>query len=296
MPFDYDHMIAWEIPLRRQSYSEKDTILYALSLGFGEDPVDPAQLRHVYEDGLKAFATLGSVLGYAGFWLQDPGVGADWKQVVHGEQQLVLHRPLPVSGEIVGHTRVTQVVDKGEGRGAIVVTERKVTDAQSGEPLCTVIDTVMCRGDGGCGGPGGSLPRAPAMPEREPDHVVTLATLPQAALIYRLNGDMNPLHAEPGVAAAAGFERPILHGLATMGVAARALASILSGGLEIREFAGRFTAPVMPGQTLVTQVWDDGAGGYLFRVLADGRAVMDGGRAAVTDWAARARRQGGGRA
>jgi acyl dehydratase len=238
-------------------------------------------LRYVYEEGLAAFPTMGNVLGYPGFWMKDPGTGVDWVRIMHGEQQLTLHRDLPTSGSVIGRTRVKQIVDKGEGRGAIVLAERVVSDAHSGEALCTVIQSTFCRGDGGCGGPGGTIPSPPRIPDRQPDEVVSISTLPQAALIYRLSGDWNPLHADPAVATAAGFPRPILHGLATFGFAARALTSLLPGGVELAEIAARFTAVVFPGEVIETRIWREPDARYLLQCRVGDRVVLDGGRAGV---------------
>jgi acyl dehydratase len=277
MPFDFERLMAWEIPDRVQAYEARDTILYALGLGFGDDPTDPRQLRYVYEDGLQSFPTFGNVVAFPGFWLRDPATGADWVRIVHGEEHLTVPRRLPPVATVVGRTRVIRIIDKGPGRGAIVVTERLVTDASTGEALCTVRQSIFCRGDGGCGGPGGELPARPKAPDREPDHVVALATLPQAALIYRLSGDLNPLHADPAVARAAGFERPILHGLATFGMAARALTSLLPADAEIGEFGARFTSVVLPGDVLETCIWREPDGSFLLQARVGERVVLDDG-------------------
>src|SRR5262249_45792425 len=156
------------------------------------------------------------VLAYPGFWLKRPDTGVDWVKVVHGEQGLVIHRPLPVEGRLVGRSRVTQIIDKGPGKGALILSERTVS-AAGGTPLATLTSTTFARGDGGFGGPPGAGPVPHPLPERAPDASHELATLPQSALIYRLSGDLNPLHASPQVAKAAGFPRPILHGLSTFG-------------------------------------------------------------------------------
>ena len=281
MAFDYARILNWPIPERRQTYTERDTILYALGLGFGDDPTDKRQLRYVYEDGLTAFPTMANVLGQPGFWMKDPEAGVDWVRILHGEQQLTVHRSLPAAGTIVGKSRVKQIVDKGEGRGAVVLVERVVEDADTGEALCTVLQSTFCRGDGGCGGPGGDLPKPPAMPDRAPDHVVVIRTLPQAALIYRLSGDYNPLHADPDVATAAGFPRPILHGLATFGIAARALTMVAPENADLTALSARFTSTVLPGDVLETRIWKVGGGGYLLQARVGARVVLDGGQAQV---------------
>ncbi len=162
------------------------------------------------------------VLGSPGFWLQDPATTVDAVRLVHGEQGLVLHRPLPVEGELIGQTVITGLVDKGAGRGALLYTEKRLTD-EAGTLLATGSATTFLRGDGGFGGPAGPVKPPHPVPEGAPDHVVDLPTRPEQALLYRLLGDDNPLHADPAVAAAAGFPRPILHGLCTFGVVTHAL-------------------------------------------------------------------------
>lgn len=247
-----------------QNYAPQDSILYALSLGLGVDPLGAGQLPYVYEHaegGQRAMPTQANVLGYSGFWADQPDTGITWRKLVHAEQAIVLHRPLAVQGSVVGHTRVVGLHDKGAQKGALMLQERRIVDAASGTLLATVTQTTMLRADGGFGGSHGQPLAAPhAIPERAPDAVCDLWTLPQAALLYRLNGDFNPLHADPAVAAAAGFSRPILHGLATMGVAMHALLKTLLAydAGAVRAMRVRFTAPVLPGDTLRTELWRDG--------------------------------------
>lgn len=261
MPIDYDKLRNWPFPELEHSYTERDTMLYALGVGCGHDPLDPADLRHVYEDGLRALPTMAVVLGYPGFWLKDPATGVDWRKVLHGEQGLILHRPLPAAATVIGRSRVTEIVDKGEGKGALLFSERDVVDKASGVLLCTVTSTTFMRGEGGFGGPTGPAPAPHPMPNGDPELVVDLPTLPQAALIYRLSGDFNPLHADPAVARAVGFDRPILHGLATYGVAGRAILTACCDGdpARLKRLDVRFSAPVYPGETIRTEIWTDGA-------------------------------------
>lgn len=266
-------------------YAERDSMLYALGCGLGADALDDGQLRYVHEGaagGLRALPTLINVLGYGGFWADQPDTGIAWRRLVHAEQAIVLHRPLAAQGHVVGRNRVTGLHDKGVDRGALMLQERQVTDAASGEPIATVTQTTMLRGDGGFGGAHGT-PLAPphAVPDRAPDAVCDLPTLPQAALLYRLNGDFNPLHADPAVARAAGFQRPILHGLATMGVALHAVLKTLLGyeADAVRGMRVRFTAPVLPGETLRTELWRDGTVVSLrSKTLERGTVVLDAGR------------------
>lgn len=259
MAINYEKLLNLQIPSAEQTYRAKDTILYALGLGFGIDPVDTAQLRFCYENELKALPTMAVVLAHPGFWARDLDTGIDWVKVVHGEQGLVLHKPLPPSGTVVGVNRIVEVIDKGSGKGALVFSERKIFDKATGDHLATVSQTTFCRGDGGFGGPERAQPTPHRVPDRPADLSCDLPTSPQSALIYRLSGDYNPLHADPEVAKAAGFPRPILHGLATFGVAGHAL---LKGVCDydpglIDSIGARFTAPVFPGETFRTEIWRD---------------------------------------
>lgn len=275
MSFDPEKLRRWPLPDIAQTYTERDTILYALGLGCGSDPLDAADLRHVYEDGLVALPMMAVVLGYPGFWLKDPAVGVDWKKVLHGEQGIEIHRPIPAAGSVVGKSAITALIDKGPERGALMLSERVVVDAASGARLATLTSTTVLRGNGGFGGSPDGAPEPHRLPERAPDLGVDLPTLPQAALIYRLSGDYNPLHADPKVAAAAGFKAPILHGLCTFGVAGRALIKACCGGDATRLSAMqlRFSAPVYPGETIRTEIWRDG-GTVSFRARAVERDVV----------------------
>jgi acyl dehydratase len=270
-----EKLLKLAIPTVEQTYTQKDAMLYALGVGLGFDPTDRDQLDFVYEKNLKVLPTFAVVLAYPGLWVRDLDTGIDAVKVVHGEQGLTLHRPLPPAGAVVGKSRVTGVVDKGEGRGALVMAERKIFAKGSGELIATVTQTAFCRGDGGFGGPSGPTPKPHELPARAPDLVCDLPTSPQAALIYRLSADINPLHADPEVAKAAGFPRPILHGLATYGVAGHALLRTVCGydPARLKSLNARFTAPVYPGETFRTEIWLDGAVAS-FRTTAIERNVV----------------------
>jgi len=284
MPVDPGHLLSYPIPEIVQDLSVRDTILYALSVGLGTDPMDFDQLRFVYEDGLQALPTMAVVLGYAGFWLGRPDTGVDSVKVVHGEQGIRIHKPLPVAGRLVGRTRVTGLVDKGPDKGALLYSERQVTDA-AGDLVATLEQTIFLRGDGGCGGSTGPAKPPHPVPDRMPDLVVDLPTLPSQALLYRLNGDYNPLHASPTVAAKAGFPKPILHGLATFGVVGHALLKGLCGYRpeRLKAMDGRFSAPVYPGETIRTEIWHGSGGVAAFRarVVERGLLVLTHGRAEI---------------
>ena len=260
MPINYDKLLALRIPEVAQAYTEKDAILYALGIGLGCDPMDAHELPFVYEKCLKLLPTFAAVLGWPGFWVRELDTGIDWVKVVAGEQGLVLHRPLAPRGSVIGRTRVTEIIDKGAGKGAHVYSERVLIDAASGERIASVTQTTVCRGDGGFGGPARQAPPVHPIPERAPDLVCDRGTRPEAALIYRLSGDPNPLHADPAVAKAAGFPRPILHGLATFGIACHGILKSLCDHDpgRLKSIGGRYSAAVYPGETIRTEMWRDG--------------------------------------
>jgi len=283
MAIDYEKLVAWNFAERTHSYSWRDTVLYALGLGLGSDPVDPAELRFVYEQGLQALPTMPVVLGYPGFWISEPDTGIDFRKVVNGEVSLTIHSPPPPEGTLIARNSVDEVIDKGEGRGAILRVRRDLIDQATGVLQSTQVTSMFCRADGGFGGPQTGKPQPEVtIPDRLPDMSTSRTTLPQAALIYRLSADLNPLHADPAVAEAAGFPRPILHGLATFGVAGYSLlaASPHREAGSLRELSCRFSAPVFPGETLRTDMWIE-PGATLFRctVIERDKVVLDRGRA-----------------
>lgn len=275
MAIDPDKLFAIAIPEVVQTYGEHETILYALGLGLGLDPLSEEALGFVTEPHLKALPTMATVLGYPGFWLRNLDTGVDWVKVLHGEQGVVLHRPLAAHGRVAGRTRVVDIIDKGSGKGALIYVERKIIDLEREEPVATLTQTVFCRGDGGFGGPKREMPPQHPLPERAPDLVCDLPTSPQSALIYRLSGDSNPLHSDPAVAKAAGYPRPILHGLATFGVAGYAVVKSICGGdpSRLTAISGRFSAPVFPGETIRTEMWREGRI-FSFRARVPEREVI----------------------
>ena len=229
MTIVYDKLMGLEIEPAEQAYEAKDCMLYALGVGLGHDPMNEDELAFVYEKNLKVLPTMATVIGHSGSLVRDRNTGINWVMVVNGEQGFTLHRPLTGQGAVVGHTRIVEVIDKGVGKGALLLTERKINDKASGDLIATVTQTIFCRGDGGFGGPPRQTPPPHPLPTRAPDAVCDFGTRPEAALIYRLSGDYNPLHAEPAVARAAGFDRPILHGLGTFGVSGHALLRTICG-------------------------------------------------------------------
>jgi acyl dehydratase len=284
MALNYKKILNWPFEDVVQSYTKKDSIIYALSLGLGLDPTDPAELHFVYEKGLMTFPTMAVVMGHPGPWMKDPATGIDFVRVLHGEQYLQIEKSLPAEGTIIGRTRVVEIIDKGAGKGALIFTERKIYERKSGDLLNTQNATVFARGNGGFGGPAIPAPESHRLPAREPDKTVDLPTSPQAALLYRLNGDYNPLHADPEIAAKAGFEAPILHGLATYGMVARALlkAFDIEDPSRLVSFGLRFSAPVYPGETIRTEIWNDGhVISFRASVVERELIVLNNGRAEI---------------
>jgi acyl dehydratase len=280
----YDKLLALDIPEVEQTYGPKDCILYALGLGFGIDPLDAEQLAFVYEKNLKVLPMMAVVLGYPGFWVKDLDTGIDWVRVLAGEHSFKLHRPLLPSGTILGRTRVVDIIDKGAGKGAIMYSERAILEKTSGERIATIEQTTVCRGDGGFGGPPREQRPPHPIPDRAPDTVCDLPTRPEMALIYRLSGDPNPLHIDPQIARAAGFQRPILHGLGTFGVAGHAILKCLCGydPSRLTAMAARFSAPVFPSETIRTELWRDGnVVSFRSRVIERDVVALNNGRAEV---------------
>jgi len=280
---NYDTLVNLRIPDVEQHFTQRDTMLYALGVGLGADPCDESQLRFVYERNLVALPTMAIVLCSPGP-VDGEDTGITRSHVLHGEQGFAIMRPLPVEGSIVGHTKITSVIDKGIDRGALILTQTTVRDQASGEAVCTLTSTSFCRADGGFGGPSGPVRDPHKVPERAPDFTCDLPTLPQAALIYRLSGDYNPLHAEPGYAKKAGFDRPILHGRCTFGVVGHALLKTCCAyePAKLKSMEGRFSSPVYPGETIRTQMWVDGAI-VSFRATIPARnvTVISNGRAEI---------------
>lgn len=258
MAIDYARAIQLKTTGRRFRYTERDTILYALGLGFGGDPLDPRELRFVYEKDLRTMPTMATVVAWGADALAETGV--DFSKLVQGEQRLTVHRPLPASGEVIADWEVKEIVDKGPGKGALIFHEFQIRDAASGAMLATLGRTSFARGDGGFGGPTHGGPEPHELPSRAPDDITAITVPCSLALIYRLSGDLNPLHADPQVARAAGFPRPILHGLATYGLACRAVLETWTDldPEPLRQFDVRFSSPVYPGDTILLRMWRDG--------------------------------------
>ncbi len=226
------------------------------------------------------------ILAGPGFWVRDPDSGIDWKKILAGEQEIELHAPVPTAATLIGETRVIDIIDKGAEKGALIYSERTLTDKTTGTTVATLHSTTFARGDGGFGGTTGPTRPVHTLPEREPDLHFDLGVLPQAALIYRLSGDRNPLHASPSVATVAGFKAPILHGLCSLGVAGHAILKTCCDydPARFKSLALRFSSPVYPGETIRTEMWRDGAiVSFRARVLERDVIVLNNGRAVVSE-------------
>lgn len=259
MALDYETLMSKvEIDLPF-SYTDADSMLYALSVGMGTDPLDERELDYVYEQGapLKTVPTLATVLVPEMFPV---GLGWDYNQILHSEQRLRLFRPLPPAADLLINKRVVDAFDRGTRGGALVLLEAEGRLASDDTVVFNMGCTIVARGDGGFGGPRGKgfPPHRP--PHREPDLSCDITTREDQALLYRLTGDRNPLHADPRQARSVGFERPILHGLCTFGVACKAVLQTICDYdyTLIQEFDARFSAPVLPGDTITTDMWQDG--------------------------------------
>jgi acyl dehydratase len=244
------------------SYSDRDSLLYAVAIGMGRDPLDAQELPYVCETvGSKVVPTAATVLARGN---RPAGAGMsllgkmNFALMLHGEQRLVVHQPLPPEAETLVSSRTTGVFDKGEGKGALVTNETAVTLAD-GAPLFTLGSTLFFRGDGGFGGKSEGAPVPHPLPEREPDAVCEMPGRADQAMVYALCGDRNPLHRDPEFAKRAGFDRPILHGLCSYGIACHAVLKTLLDydQTRITGFDVRFSSPVYPGETQVVEMWQD---------------------------------------
>jgi acyl dehydratase len=272
MAIYYPDILDQRTAARTFTYGDKDVMLYALGIGLGADPMDEKELAFVYERGLKVVPTAATVLTAGGAGSrpvegrEDPPLPAghrpsqiNFLMMVHGEQKVELHKPLPTAGTFTTEGRTLGAWDKGEGKGAVVANETTWTD-EKGEKAVTLTSSLFARGDGGFGGPTEGQPQPHAVPTRDPDLAVDIATREDQALIYRLNGDRNPLHSDPDFARRAGFPRPILHGLCTYGITCRAvLQSVLDYDADqILSHQVRFSSPVFPGDVVTVEMWRDG--------------------------------------
>jgi acyl dehydratase len=269
MPIYYPDILEQGTKPRTFTYGDKDVMLYALGVGLGADPMDEAELAFTTENttgqALKVVPTAATVLagrGAAEPLPTKPGYresAPNRLMLVHGEQKVELHRPLPAAGTFTAESRTIGAFDKGKDKGAVLVSETLWKDA-AGEVVATLTGSSFCRADGGFGGPSEGQPQPHPIPSRKPDLSVDLSTRPDQALLYRLNGDRNPLHSDPEFARRAGFPRPILHGLCTYGITCRAVLQAITGldPDQILSHQVRFSAPVFPGDVITVDLWRDG--------------------------------------
>jgi acyl dehydratase len=288
MAIFYPDILDQKTAPRTFTYGDKDVMLYALGVGLGADPMDEKELAFVYEKGLKVVPTAATVLasGAGRNAGPAPDMPAGHRQsqinflmVVHGEQKVELHKPLPASGTFTASGRTTGAFDKGKDKGAVIYNETVWVD-DKGEKVATLTGSTFARGDGGFGGPSEGAPEPHATPDRAADLSVDIATRPDQALLYRLNGDRNPLHSDPDFAKRAGFPRPILHGLCTYGLTCRAVLSAITDydPDQILSHQARFSAPVFPGDVVTVDLWRDGkAISFEARVKARGATVIKNG-------------------
>lgn len=275
MPLD-PSAVGWESPPRETSWRSEDCLLYALGVGAG-----PSDLAYVTENSIgvehRALPTMAVVLGQFDDDVWQAMGTFSWAMMVHGGQEVVLHRSIPTEGRIVTTHRLAAMWDKG--KAGVVEVESNAVDAGSGAAMFTLRTSLFIRGEGGWGGERGPSADNP-IPDRAPDNELRDRIQPNQALIYRLSGDRNPLHSDPTFAGKAGFEQPILHGLCTYGVTGRALLKGLCDDNPDRfgGMAGRFASPVLPGEELVVRMWEIDGGAAFQTVRADGTVVFDAGR------------------
>ena len=258
MPATYERLIGLRARDVPHAYTERDSQLYALAIGMGRDPLDRAELPFVFEKfPLRTVPTQAvTVARQRLIW----DVGLDVGRFLHGEQTLTIHRPLPPAASLLADHRVVEVYDRGVEKGSIIELESALRLADDGRPLCHIHSLIFARGDGGIGGAATRPPAPHAVPARAPDLVRTASTRPDQALLYRLTGDRNLIHADPDLANSMGFRAPILHGSCTYAIACR---EVLAGVCDyddtrIRSFGARFTAVVYPGEHIETHLWIDG--------------------------------------
>lgn len=286
MPLDYEKLCAIHFKNETRRYDEKDTILYALSIGFGADASNQRELEYVCEclkGKLKAVPTFATVLVRTAGDIDLPGINHEL--LVHGDQRLRIDNPLPPRASVLADTRVVGIFDKGRDKGALLLVETSLR-LEDNTPLATSTTGLFLRGDGGFGGTSEGAPKPHPVPDREADFTTPIHTAPNQALIYRLNGDRNPLHADPEFAARAGFDRPILHGLCSYGLACRGVIQYICDydARRIREFDARFSSPIFPGDVLEMEFWR-GNETVSFRVRnkESGRTVVNNGRCVLAN-------------
>lgn len=258
MAIVYEELMKLSTKDQEFTYGDRETMLYALGVGFGRDALDKKELPFVYENNLVTVPTMSTVIAWGAGAMGKSGI--NYAMVVHGEQKLTMHKPLPAAATILVDTKIVGAWDKGKDKGAVIASETSIRDKATGDALCTLLSTTFARGDGGFGGPTEGAPVPHAIPDRAPDMSFDAETKPDQALLYRLSGDRNPLHADPDFAKAVGFPAPILHGLCTYGTCCRAIITNVCDydPKKITGFDVRFSSPVYPGETITIEAWKDG--------------------------------------
>jgi len=282
LPLAADRILALPASVRTDMWTPRETILYNLGIGFGAAAIDdPALLPFVLEESPRAFPTMSTVMARDTGWFDDPTLGIDFPNMLHGEQWIEMPGAIPAVGRFTSTDRIDAIWDKGPGRSAVIATSRDIADGD-GALFARCGALLVLRGSGGFGGSSAGAPVPAALPERAPDGTIAMRTHPEQALWYRLSGDLNPLHSDPATASAAGFPRPILMGLCSFGIAGRGLIAALGDGdaTRLRRLGARFSNIVFPGETIRIDYWREGDGEIAFRGVVEGRGkVLDGGTA-----------------
>ncbi len=282
MALDYDRLRGMRTETRTFAYDFKATLLYNILVGMGTDPMNEEEKPFFFERNLKAVPSLATTITWDSTLLEKAGI--DMLGVVHGAQRMIFHRPLPPDGQVRAYAELSEIYDKGTEKGAIILMDTHISTAEDNAPICSLRSTVFARRDGGFGGRRGPSQQIAPLPARGPDYSVDCPTRPDHALLYRLCGDLNPLHADPDFARAAGFPRPILHGLCTYGIACRAVLKTCCNydPARLAQFEARFSAPVFPGETIRTEIWQDGDKvRFQCRKAEGGQIVLDQGTARI---------------
>ena len=258
------------------SWSSKDALLYAVGIGAGTGEL-AFTTENTKDVAQQVFPTFPVVVGWGGGSAMAKIGSFNPAMLVHGQQAVTLHKPIPVSGSVTTRSRIVGIYDKG--KAAVVVTESVATDDSDGTPMFTNLSSAFIRGEGGWGGDRGPSGAVNVPPDRAPDHQVTYQTSADQALVYRLSGDRNPLHSDPSFAAMGGFDRPILHGLCSYGFTGRALLHTLCGSDSSRfhHIEARFASPVYPGEALTVSIWTIADGESVFVTSVGDRVVIDQG-------------------
>lgn len=280
----YSHLLNQPTPPVVREWTERDTLLYALAVGAGtQDPADELEFTTENSQGVSQMV----VPSFASLVVSARGPREtgdfDLKNMLHAEQSMVFHSPIPPTGSVEAVSTVVGIYDKE--KAGIVVQQHVATDRVTGKPLATSTGTFFIRGEGGFGGDRGPTPPPWDIPSTDPDFTVTYPTRQDQSLLYRLTGDRNPLHSDPYAATRAGFPRPILHGMCTYGFTCRALLHTIAGSDPARllSMSARFSRPVLPGDDLTVRVWAEGDGDAKFQTLnGKGDIVLDRGTATFT--------------